>query len=206
MQQKSLIWRIHPLPSYATVVASTLVGSARIGGGAMKRMIILSTLAAVIALMLALAALASAAEPETQTFHQEGTDVVANCGGFKVLTDFEEDVRVTTFFDSAGNPDYARVQEHFQDFFYNSKTGEGFAETDTLTAEFDLSRKGEISEREITSIIGLAYHVTVPGEGVVLLDAGNLLYDAKGHLVFEAGHHQILGSDADTEKLCEALA
>jgi hypothetical protein len=172
----------------------------------MKRIIMLSTLAATMALMLALAGSASAAEPETETFHEEGTDVVANCGGFKVLTDFEEDVQITTFFDSAGNPDYARVQEHFQDFFYNSKTGEGFTETDTLTAVFDLSSKNKISDKEITSIRGLAFHVTVPGEGVVLLDAGKLLYDAKGHLVFEAGHHQILGSNSDTEKLCEALA
>src|SRR5215212_4945924 len=114
----------------------------------MKRIIMLSTLAATMALMLALAGSASAAEPETETFHEEGTDVVANCGGFKVLTDFEEDVQITTFFDSAGNPDYARVQEHFQDFFYNSKTGEGFTETDTLTAVFDLSSKNKISDKE----------------------------------------------------------
>jgi hypothetical protein len=172
----------------------------------MKRMIMLLTLAVTMALMLALAGSASAAEPKTETIHDEGTDVLANCGGFKVLDDFEVDGQITTFFDSAGNPDYARVQNHFQDFFYNSKTGEGFTETDTVTAVFDLSRKNEISDKHLISIAGLGYHVTVPGEGEVLLDAGKLVYDAKGHLVFEAGHHQILGSNTDTQKLCEALA
>jgi ABC-type glycerol-3-phosphate transport system substrate-binding protein len=43
----------------------------------MKRIIMLSTLAAAMALMLALAGSASAAEPETETFHAEGTDVLA---------------------------------------------------------------------------------------------------------------------------------
>jgi len=164
----------------------------------MKRIIMLSTLAATMALMLALAGSASAAEPETETFHDEGTDVIANCGGFKVLTDFVVDVQITTFFDSAGNPDYARVQEHFQDFFYNSKTGEGFAEINTVNVVFDL-------QSSATEGSGLNYHVTVPGEGVVLLDVGRLEHDEVGEVAFVAGPHQVhLGED--TDKLCAALA
>ena len=172
----------------------------------MKRIIMLLTLGTIMVVMVALAGSASAAEPETETFHDEGTDVIANCGGFKALDDWVLDGQITTYFDSAGNPDYARVHEQIQDFFYNSKTGEGFTETDTVTAVFDLSRKNEISDKHLISIAGLGYHVTVPGEGEVLLDAGKLVYDAKGHLVFEAGHQQILGSNSDTQKLCEALA
>ena len=53
----------------------------------MKRMITLSTLAAAMALMFALAGSASAVESERETNHFEGTDVLANCGGFKVLDD-----------------------------------------------------------------------------------------------------------------------
>ena len=48
----------------------------------MKRSIMLLTLGTTMALMLALAGSASAAQPETQTFHEEGTQVIANCGGF----------------------------------------------------------------------------------------------------------------------------
>jgi hypothetical protein len=147
--------------------------------------------------MLALADSASAAEPETETTHKEGTAVIANCGGFKVLDDFVEDGRMTTFFDSAGNPDYARVYVQIRDFFYNSKTGEGFAETNTISTVIDLQSGAE-------ETVGLPYHVTVPGEGVVLLDAGKVIFNAEGEVVFEAGLHQVLSGD--TEKFCDALA
>jgi hypothetical protein len=163
----------------------------------MKRIIMLLTLAAAMALMLALAGSASAVESETETFHEERTDVLANCGGFKVLDEQVIDGQITTFFDSAGNPDYARVHEQVQDFFYNSKTGEGFAETNTVNVVLDLqSPAGKEA--------GLTYHVTVPGEGVVLLEAGRLVVDEAGNLVLEAAPHQLLHED--TDKLCDALA
>jgi hypothetical protein len=165
----------------------------------MKRIIMLSTFVATMVVNLALAGSASAAKPEATTFHEEGTYFLADCGDFDVLTDFEEDASVVLFFDNQGNEDFLRVHEHFHDFFYNSVTGEGFAETDTVLDVIDLQSGTE-------SLSGLAFHVTVPGEGVVLLDAGRLVADAEGNLVFEAGHHQIFGSNPDTEKLCAALA
>jgi hypothetical protein len=165
----------------------------------MKRIIMLLTLVATMVVMLALGGSASAAKPEVRTFHGEGTDFVADCGAFDVLTDFEVDTREFLFFDNEGNEDFFRLHEHFHDFFYNSMTGEGFAETDTVNYVRDFKSGTE-------SLSGLFYHVTVPGEGVVLLDAGTLVADAEGNLVLEAGHHQILGSNPDTEKLCAALA
>jgi hypothetical protein len=86
----------------------------------------------------------------------------------------------------------------FHDFFYNSVTGEGFVETNSGNNLVDLP-----SGNEITSV-GLSYHVTVPGEGVVLLQAGRLVFDEAGEVVFEAGPHQVRGGEFD--KLCEALA
>jgi hypothetical protein len=164
----------------------------------MRRIIVLSTLAAAMAFMLALAGSASAAKSETKIIHDEGTDVLANCGGFKVLDDWVLDARQTTFFDSAGNPDYDRWHFEFHDFFYNSKTGEGFAEINTVNVVFDL-------QSSATEGSGLNYHVTVPGEGVVLLDVGRLEHDEAGEVAFVAGPHQVhLGED--TDKLCAALA
>ena len=40
-----------------------------------------------------------------------------------------------------------------------------------------------------------AYHV--PGAGVVLLDAGRLIFDANGDVVFEAGQHELLNGSVD---------
>ena len=146
----------------------------------------------------ALAGSASAAKPEPKTIHEEATELIADCGDFQVLTDYVADFRYLTFFDSAGNPDYARVHFTFHDFFYNSNTGEGFAETNTVNVVFDL-------QSSATEGSGLSYHVTVPGEGVVLLDAGRLETDEAGEIVFAAGPKQVhLGED--TDKLCEALA
>jgi hypothetical protein len=164
----------------------------------MKRIIMLSTLAATMAVMLTWAGSASAANPERETFQEEGTEFIADCGDFDVLTDFVLDLEIITFFDSAGDPDYARLHLTFHDFYYNSETGEGFAETESGTNLVDFP-----SGEEVTSA-GLSYRVTVPGGGAVLLQAGRLVFDAAGNVVFEAGPHQVLSGD--TDKLCEALA
>jgi hypothetical protein len=164
----------------------------------MRRIIVLSTLAAAMVVMLALAGSASAAKPEPQTIHEEATELIADCGDFQVLTDYVADFRYLTFFDSAGNPEYARVHFTFHEFYYNSVTGVGFAETETGTNLVDLP-----SDAEVTSS-GLSYRVTVPGGGVVLLDAGRLVFNEAGEAVFEAGPHQVLRGD--TDKLCAALA
>ena len=102
------------------------------------------------------------------------------------------------FFDSEGDPDYARVNLRFVDFYYNSETGEGFTEHEHSNSLLDLP-----SGDEITSA-GVSYRVTVPGEGVVLLEAGRIEFDEAGEIVSVAGPHQLLSQD--TDKLCEALA
>jgi hypothetical protein len=163
-----------------------------------KRIIMLSTLAATMAVMLALAGSAFAASPERETIHEEGTEFIADCGDFDVLTDYVLDAEIITFFDSAGNPDYDRVHFTFHDFYYNSETSEGFAETESGHTLDDLPSGNEVTSQ------GLSYRVTVPGGGAVLLQAGRLVFDEAGNVVFEAGPHQVLSGD--TDELCEALA
>ena len=109
------------------------------------------------------------------------------------------DGQSTIFFDSAGNPDYARVHLRFVDFYYNSETGEGFSEHEHSNTLLDLP-----SGEEVTSS-GVSYRVTVPGEGVVLLQAGTIKFDQAGNPTFVAGPHQVFPV-SDTQKLCEALA
>jgi hypothetical protein len=169
----------------------------------MKRTIMLSTLAATAAVPFALGGVASADKPEgtpapVRLQPETGTELIAECGEFDVLTDFVVDGQSTIFFDSAGNPDYARVHLRFVDFYYNSETGEGFSEHEHSNTLLDLP-----SGEEVTSS-GVSYRVTVPGEGVVLLEAGRLEFNEAGEIVFVAGPHQVLSQD--TDKLCEALA
>jgi hypothetical protein len=169
----------------------------------MKRTIMLSTLAATAVVLFALGGVASADKPEgtpapVRLEPETGTELIAECGEFDVLTDFVVDGQSTIFFDSAGNPDYARVHLRFVDFYYNSETGEGFTEHEHSNTLLDLP-----SGEEVTSS-GVSYRVTVPGEGVVLLEAGRLEFNEAGGIVFVAGPHQVLSQD--TDKLCEALA
>ena len=169
----------------------------------MKRTIMLSTLAATAVVLFALGGVASADKPEgtpapVRLEPETGTELIAECGEFDVLTDFVVDGQSTIFFDSAGNPDYARVHLRFVDFFYNSETGEGFTEHEHSNTLLDLP-----SGEEVTSS-GVSYRVTVPGEGVVLLEAGRLEFNEAGEVVFVAGPHQVLSQD--TDQLCEALA
>jgi hypothetical protein len=169
----------------------------------MKRTIMLSTLAATAVVLFALGGAASADKPEgtpapVRLEPETGTELIAECGEFDVLTDFVVDGQSTIFFDSAGNPDYARVHLTFVDFYYNSETGEGFTEHEHSNTLLDLP-----SGEEVTSS-GVSYRVTVPGEGVVLLEAGRLEFNEAGEVVFVAGPHQVLSQD--TDKLCEALA
>jgi hypothetical protein len=51
---------------------------------------------------------------------------------------------------------------------------------------------------------GLRLIVTVPGLGVVLLDAGTFVIDAAGTLVFEAGPHQLL--HGEVAQFCAAMS
>lgn len=51
---------------------------------------------------------------------------------------------------------------------------------------------------------GLRLVVTVPGMGVVLLDAGTFVTDAVGNVVFEAGPHQLLRGDV--AEFCAAVS
>ena len=186
------------------MVASTLMGSVRKEVALMKRIIMLSALAAAMAVMLALAGSASADNipPDRQRFvdDEEQTDVFADCGDFEVRSDFTVEGAITTFYDSSGNPDYYKMHLIFHDFFYSTENpDEGFAETNVVSlVSLDASGDTELK------VSGLQYHVTIPGEGLVLVGAGTLRFDTEtGEVVFEGGPHS-LESD-DTDKVCAAF-
>jgi hypothetical protein len=161
----------------------------------MKRIIMLSTLAATMAVMLALAGSASAAPPERETSHAEGSSQITPCGDFSVLYDWVADLRILTYFDSAGNPDYARVHAIFHAFVYSTENPEeGFAAIESRNVLFDFP---------IVATSGLRFRLTMPGEGVVLLSAGRLVFDEFSGVVFEAGLQPV---GEDYLRVCELFA
>src|SRR5215203_1534467 len=167
----------------------------------MKRIIMLSTLAATMALMVALAGSASAYPPTTVELDTvTGDEVLVNCDGFDIRDDFIQRGTQTTFYDRNG--EHVRDRFHFRyvDRFYNSETGKEYTATTANTIDFVDLQSGQLDA------MGLEYQLTIPGVGLVILDAGKLIFDAQGNVVFESGQHQILGSETDTDKFCQVLA
>ena len=137
-----------------------------------------------------------AVAPDVQTFHDEGSFATVDCGDFLALQDFVVDGRVTTFFDQAGNPVSVQVHVHYDGTFTNSITGLTLRDPARLTITVDLQDGTQTDA-------GLAFGITVPGEGIAVLDAGKIVFDADGNVLFVGGPHQFLeGGEA---LICAAL-
>jgi hypothetical protein len=111
----------------------------------------------------------------------------------------EETVWVQTFFDTAGNP-------------IKQVTHDSFSETDTNSVSGKVLR---VSGRQVETldflastrtVVGKHFLVTDPGAGLVVQDAGRVVFDPPPfHVAFEAGHHDGLHGNVD-ELVCNALA
>lgn len=137
-----------------------------------------------------------AATPFVETFHNEGSFVAADCGTFLALEDFVEDVRVTTFFDNAGNPIRMQVYSNFNGIITNSETGRSVRDPGHFTITVDL-------QAGTSTYAGLVFGITVPREGIAVLDAGRVIFDAEGNVTFVAGPHQFL--EGGPALICAAL-
>lgn len=129
-----------------------------------------------------------AAEPNVETFHNEGSFVAADCGSFLALEDFVEDVRVTTFFDKAGNPVRVQVNVNFDGILTNSVTGMTVPDPGHFNILVDLQEGTQ-------AFVGLVFGITVPGQGIAVLDAGKVVFDGEEveeNVIFEGGPHQFL--------------
>jgi hypothetical protein len=146
-----------------------------------RRPTVLAPLLGVLA-FLALAVPAGAQPPARQTVTDSGTFVIAECpAGYDVVIAWNNTIRMTTFYDAAG--EVVRVVSHVDGngTISNSVTGytlEGSSPT-TETTWMRPQNPGLDSGDKV--IVGLYFKNTVPGEGIVLLDAGRVVFDAAGN-------------------------
>jgi hypothetical protein len=102
----------------------------------------------------------------------------------------------THFFDEQGNV----LRDVLHLFAYavwtNPRSGKSVIERDHLTSVI-------FADDEGFAEIGLNFHVSLPGGRTVLIDAGKVVFDSEGDVVFQAGKHQI--EDGDVGGVCAAL-
>jgi hypothetical protein len=111
-----------------------------------------------------------------------------------------------------------KAAEYFDNNGFNYKTiitvGPGGQFTITVTAKgTTLTMQNQAAPVVITfnadgsrateTFHGPTFKFTLPGSGVVLLEAGRLMFDGDGNVVFEAGPHQLL--DGDVDAFCAAF-
>jgi len=156
-------------------------------------------LSLLLAMLIALGAIspAYAAETTTFTYGLQGSQVLADCGSFQVFDDYDITLVRTDFYDNDGQRTQMHVSINGTDTYRQSVTGQSF----TMGTHFMIHNDYRAG---LFSAMGLQYHLMVPGIGLVLIDAGDLMYDAQvGDYVFYAGPHQV--ATGDTSGLCSAF-
>src|SRR6266540_109255 len=138
-----------------------------------------------LALILALAtgATALAARPSVETFESTITDnLLGSCNGFDIIENADTPVRI-------------QIYATYRGTMTNSVTGKTVADgPDARTYVDDLN--GTLA------IHGLVFSINIPGEGVAVLDVGNVIFHPDGSVTVD-GKHQVVAEGIGA--LCGAL-
>jgi hypothetical protein len=163
----------------------------------MKRFALLGF--AVLAVVGALAGTALAAQPTTEVITiDHSTRVNTALCGFAITFTENGTFKITTYYDSAGNP-VKSILTNYNVRYTETATANG----KTLVANYPLASITSFPSGTSVSL-GLRANYTVPGAGAVLLDAGRIVFDPSGAVVFEAGLHQLL--DGSLSAFCSYFA
>ena len=139
---------------------------------------IVGVLAVALAFALLPASKAHAAQPVTQR-HVDDFTITLSCSGGELL--FRQIVRETdrAYYDADGS--WIRQATFIQDVvtLTDPNTGESFSATWTWGLTF---------LPDSVSTVGLTARVTIPGEGLVAIDTGRIVFDrATGQTIFDRG-------------------
>lgn len=125
-------------------------------------------------------------------------EVIANCGDFQIIADGSGRNRITTFFNHEGNPVRVLFQGRYTGTMKNSVTGFYLLDAPSV-ANIAL----DLVEGTQTNI-GAFFTVTLPSRGVVLIDAGRIIFEGgSGPPTFIAGPH--LPHNESIGILCDAM-
>jgi hypothetical protein len=161
-------------------------------------------IAALIGILPAVPALAGAPVITNEFDVQVVDNLLLDCGSFDVI----ENAHITgiekTFYNRDGDPVRSQLHFRYDGTFTNSATGKSFSDRpDPQLYVYDYAT-------DTLAVKGLIVSINVPGQGVVLLDAGNIIFDVSTSpptLIFESARHDATGADLgpDAEAFCAAL-
>lgn len=167
-----------------------------------KRVTTLVVLAGLLA--LATSAPAFADPPERIPISLDESWPAVDCGDFELYRHLSVDGTITHFFDKGGLLALEKARVSILWTLTNSKDDR------LLTNRTSYTRTSDYEEG-LHTYVGVLWHLTVPGRGVVVLDAGKIVVDyfpppiAPGYdIVWQAGHHELINAD-DWTVLCEAF-
>lgn len=133
---------------------------------------------------------------------------VFTCGSGENLFDVDENGTThreySYFYDRDGNLT-KRILHVFPlaGTFSNALTGKFVPESAQFTITVTLLTPGDFSTAQY-AFTGLYAKVILPSGGIILLDAGAIVYDPDGNISLEGGKHQYI--DSQDDQLCAALS
>jgi len=141
----------------------------------------LALLLGLLAAPLAVAGTASAEQPQTTTIPISFAFVdTSSCGpSLPIATSGTGELQITTFADG-------RQIRHLDSDVTLSANGKTVTSNQTGNVFVDSGGR---------TIVGTAATITVPGEGLLVLDVGKLVLDPSGAVLFEAAPHELFSHD-----------
>jgi hypothetical protein len=122
---------------------------------------------------------------------------MADCGDFRIIVEGIGSNRLATHYDRDGAPIRVAFHGIYNGTMTNSATGKVLMDAPSvISVTVDLVAGTRTA-------VGATWTVTAPGEGVVLVEAGRLVFDGDGPPVFIAGPH--LPPPETIATLCRAL-
>jgi len=141
----------------------------------------LAGVALAVTLLLLSGQPAWATQPTVQSFHSSGTNVpLEDCGSFLVLATFTLDETITTYFDDSGQATRAAIRFKLDATLTNSVTLKKAYELESSSIMVDL-------QSDQARTVGLVLQIRVPGVGVVVLELGQVTFDASGAATLSGG-------------------
>jgi len=151
----------------------------------------------VLVAVLVVTASPSLATMPTQTVVSQGETFVdfLSCPTFGVSGTFDARLRLSTFYDAAGDVTRMTGRVHYTGYLFNTSDQNKQVPGDgNFTVLFDAQGNG-------ISQVGVDRHETVPGVGIVDLDAGRIVFNP---FTLDGFHDEITG--VAPRELCAALS